>query len=55
MASKQTGNVPVLIRVPRTVLTKLDASAKRLSRSRSSVVVEALRTHVASAGKVVKS
>lgn len=55
MATKDAGNKPVLIRVPQPLLTRLDAVARKQARSRTSVAVEALRLHVGSGRKAVKS
>lgn len=54
MATKEASNKPVLIRVPQPLLSKLDAAAKKQSRSRSSLAVEALRMQLGSTRKAVK-
>lgn len=43
MKSKKAKLVPVLVRIPEPLLRKVDAAATRSDRSRTYVVVEALR------------
>lgn len=43
MKAKKVENVPVLIRVPKPLLRKIDAAAKAQARSRSFVLVDAAK------------